>query len=88
MNKIKNNLNNDFWDWLDSISIKYKNYEIKNAIIAYKYGQLFSLMYSTNVTHFNLRKILSSVKWKLILCSVKNEMLKKDKKKLTKKNFN
>ena len=40
MNEIKNDLYNDFWNWLDSVSIKYKNYEIKNAIIAHKYLNL------------------------------------------------
>jgi len=87
MNKIKNNLNNDFWDWLDYISIKYKNYEIKNAIIAHKYGQLFNLMYSINVNHFNLRKILSSVKWKLILHLFINRIPKRNKNLLIKKNY-
>jgi len=40
MNKSKNDFYSDFWNWLDSISIKYKGYEIKNAIITHKYIQL------------------------------------------------
>ena len=89
MNKIKNNLYNNFWNWLDSVSIEYKNYEIKNAIIAHKYGQLFHHMYSNNINHFNLRKILSSAKWNLILHLLTNKISisKRNKNKLIKKNY-
>ena len=72
MNKIKNDLYNDFWDWLDSVSIKYKNYEIKNAIIANKNSQYIRFMYYIN--HFNLRRFLSSIKWKLKLNLLTNKM--------------
>ena len=65
MNKIKNDLYNDFWEWLDSASIKYKNYEIKNAIIAHKYSQLSQIAWDRK--GFNLRKFLSSIKWKIKL---------------------
>jgi len=74
MNKIKNDLYNDFWDWLDSISIKYKNYEIKNTIIAYKYLQYFQLI--LNVNCFNLRRFLSSIRWKLKLNLLMGKMPK------------
>ena len=87
MNKIKNNLYNNFWNWLDSISIKYKNYEIKNAIITHKFFQLNKLLHIKNVNYFDLRKILSSIKWKFILHLFKNEMAKRNKNKLIKKNY-
>ena len=74
MNKIKNDLYNDFWDWLNSVSIKYKNYEIKNAIVAHKYIQLNQLMHINNVNHFNLRKILSSIKWEIRLNLINNKI--------------
>jgi len=78
---------NDFCDWLDSISIKYKNYEIKNAIIAHKYIKLVGLMHINNVNHFNLRKSLSSIKWKLILHLLMNRIPKRNKNLLIKKNY-
>ena len=86
MNKIKNYLYNDFWDWLDSVSIKYKNYELKNAIIAYKYGQLCQIIWDRK--GFNLRKILSSIKWKLILHLFTNKISKRNKHLFIKKNYN
>jgi len=87
MNKIKNNLDNNFWDWLDSVSIKYKNYEIKNAIIAYKFGQLNQLLHRKNTNNFNLRKILSSIKWNLILHLFTNKISSRNKNKIIKKNY-
>jgi len=86
MNKIKNNLDNNFWNWLDSVSIKYKNYEIKNAIIVYKFGQLSQLLHRKNTNNFNLRKILSSVKWKLIIHLFANKISMRNKNILIKKN--
>ena len=70
MNSPKDNL----WNWLDSVSIKYKNYEIKNAIIVHKYGQYEQLMQNGN--HFNLRRFLSSIKWELKLNLLTNKMSK------------
>jgi len=67
MNKTKNDLYKDFWDWIDSVSIKYKNYEIKNTIIVYKYVQFEHFTRNNHVKHFNFRKLLSSIKWKLKL---------------------
>lgn len=87
MNKIKDNLYNNFWDWLDSVSIKYKNYEIKNAIIVHKSLQLNQLLHIDSVNHFNLRKILSSVKWKLTLHLFTNKISKRNKNILIKKNY-
>ena len=72
MNKIKNDLYNDFWDWLDSISIKYKNYEIKNSIIHNKNSKCIQLIYYKN--HFNLRRVLASIKWKLKLNLLTSKM--------------
>lgn len=86
MNKIKNDLYNDFWDWLDSISIKYKNYEIKNAIVAHKYIQLIQSKHTDNVNYFNIRKTLSSIKWYLMLHLLTNKMSKKNINLLIKKN--
>ena len=57
MNKLKNDSYSNLWDWLDSVSIKYKNYEIKNAIIVHKYLQYEQLMQNGN--HFNLRRFYS-----------------------------
>ena len=65
MNNLRNNLYNVFWDWIDSISIKYKGYEIKNAVIAGKRTQYIQII--NNVNHFNLKKFLSYIKWKLKL---------------------
>ena len=87
MNNLEENLYNDFWDWLDSISIKYKNYEIKNAIIAHKYIKLVGFMHINNVNHFNLRKTLSSIKWKLILHLLMNKIPKRNKNLLIRKNY-
>lgn len=72
MNKIKNNLYNNFWDWIDSISIKYKNYEIKNTIIHDKHSKCIKLIYNKN--HFNLRRVLASIKWKLKLNLLTSKM--------------
>ncbi len=78
MNKMQDDLCNDFWDWLDSVSIKYKNYEIKNAIIVYKYLQYEPLMQNGDHfnLHFNLRRFLSSIKWELKLNLLTNKMSK------------
>ena len=73
MNKLKNDFYSDFWDWLDSISIKYKNYEIKNAIVAQKYSQLLQIIWDRK--GFNLRKLLSSIKWEIKLSLINNKML-------------
>ena len=56
---------NDLWNWIDSISIRYKNYEIKNAIVVYKFLQCNQLI--NNENYFNLKKLLSFIKWKLKL---------------------
>jgi len=87
MVKIKDELYNNFWDWLDSISIKYKNYEIKNAIIAHKYVKLVELLHINNVNHFNLKKALSSIKWNLILHLFTNKIYSRNKNKIIKKNY-
>jgi len=73
MNKLKNDSYSDFWDWLDSISIKYKNYEIKNAIVTQKYSQLLQIIWDRK--GFNLRKLLSSIKWETKLSLINNKML-------------
>ena len=65
---------NDFWDWIDCVSIKYKNYEIKNSIIKNKYSKYIQLI--NNLNRFNLREFLASVKWKLKLNLLKNKMPK------------
>ena len=85
MNKLKNDSYSNFWDWLDSISIKYKNYEIKNAILAQKYSQLLQITWDRK--GFNLRKLLSSVKWNLILHLFTNKISKRNKNLLIKKNY-
>ena len=74
MNKIKNNLYKNFWGWIDCVSIKYKNYEIKNSIIKNKYSKYIQLI--NNLNRFTLREFLASVKWKLKLNLLKNKMLK------------
>ena len=88
MNKINDDLYNDFWDWADSISIKYKNYEIKNVIITDKYLRLYRFIHIGNVNNINLRKILSYIKWKLKLHTLMNKIPKRDKSTLIKKNYN
>lgn len=65
MKNLKNSLCDDFWNWLDFVSIKYKNYEIKNAIIVHKYLQYFQII--RNINDFDPRRFLSSIKWKLKL---------------------
>jgi len=74
MNNLRNNLYNDFWDWIDCASIKYKNYEIKNSIIKNKYSKYIHLI--NNLDRFTLREFLASVKWKLKLNLLKNKMPK------------
>lgn len=84
MKSLRNSLCNDLWNWLDSVSIKYKGYEIKNAIIAHKFNQYLRIMY--NINHFELRSFLSSIKWKLklnlLMSKIPNENM------LLKRNYN
>ncbi len=72
LNDYDDKVDNDLLDWFDSISIKYKNYEIKSAILAHKYLQL--TRYMRNINEFSLSKILFSLKWKLKLGLLQNKI--------------
>jgi len=76
MNNSRDIFNNNLWHWLDSISIKYKNYEIKNVIIAHKFFQYQHTKSIKSINYFNLRTILSSIKWNLQLKLLKKETSK------------